>query len=255
MSKRTESQMGAATFSGFVPSGNGTLLPAPLERARKIEFIGDSITAGYGADGNVANYSGCPSFTIGTENADSTFASMTAANFGAEYFAIAWSGKGIYQNDDCYGDPNYTLPVLYPSTAPLVTGSTWDFQSWVPQAVVINLGTNDYNMDNGCSVPPSAKFTAAWVSFLKTVRSNYPNAYILCTVGPELQAPNLAIAEANIKAAVATQMAAGDTKVAFVSLAVDSGANGYGCAGHPNQATHAIMAKTITQALSAALGW
>lgn len=253
--KRTEPQMGYAIFNGFVATGNSTLLPAPLARARKIEFIGDSITAGYGADGNVATVSECPNFTIATENADATFASMTAANFGADFTAIAFSGKGIYQNDDCYGDPNYTLPVLYPFTVPRVTSTIWDTNDWTPQAVVINLGTNDYNEDNGCSIPTDSAFTNAWTSFLKVVRSAYPNAYILCTVGPEVPTTNLARAQTNIQAAVTTMKTAGDANIGYVALAPDTGANGYGCAGHPNYATHALMADSITSALTAVMNW
>ena len=253
--KRTEPQMGAARFSGFVPGANTTLLPAPLARARQIEFIGDSITAGYGADGNVATYAGCPNFTIETENAGSTFASMTASAVGAEMMAIAFSGKGIAQNDDCFGDPNLTMPVLYPTVLPGKGQSVWDYSAWSPQAVVINLGTNDYNMNNGCAIPTDDAFTQAWVGLLGTVRSRYPDAFILCTVGPEVPSTNLARAQANIQAAVQNVQDAGDDKVSYVALAADTGANGYGCAGHPNKATHAIMAGVVRQALADALGW
>lgn len=257
VSKRTEAQMGPAIFGGFTPLAGGTLLPAPQANARRIEFIGDSITAGYGADGNVASSTGC-AFTPKTENADQTFASMTAASLDAEYYAIGFSGKGIVQNDDCTGDSYYTLPVLYPSIVPVGSAANANdavFTSWIPQAVVINLGTNDYNEDNNCAVPSSANFTAAWVSFLKVVRGHYPSAAIFATVGPELHAPNLAIAQANITSAVSQLKAAGDSNVFVLTLPEDTGANGYGCAGHPNSATHAAMAAVVTSAIKTQLTW
>lgn len=255
VAKRTEPQMGYASFAGFVATGNGTLLPAPLARARKIEFVGDSITAGYGAEGNVATYAECPNFTIGTENAGRTFASMTAEHFGADYSVVAWSGKGVVQNDDCFGDPTYTLPRLYAGAAPQANGASWDFSGWIPQAVVINLGTNDYNMANGCGIPSDANFQQGWVDFVRVVRGHYPEAYVLCTVGPEVPTVNRPRATANVQAAVATLRDAGDAQVGYVALAPDTGANGYGCGGHPNQTTHGIMAQAVIEALSTALGW
>lgn len=257
VSKRTEAQMGAAIFGGFTPLAGGTLLPAPQAYARRIEFIGDSITAGYGADGNVATTTGCL-FTTATENADTTFASITAQSLAAEYYAIGFSGKGIVQNDDCTDDPYYTLPILYPSIIPIGDAANENnvvFTSWVPQAVVINLGTNDYNQDHNCAVPSTASFVSAWVNFIKVIRGHYPSAAIFATVGPELHSKNLDTARINIVSAVSQLKAAGDSNVFVLELPEDTGANGYGCAGHPNKLTHSAMAAVTTSAIKAQLGW
>jgi len=37
------------------------------------------------------------------------------------------------------------FPVYYPRTLANVAQSSWSFASWVPRAVVINLGTNDFS--------------------------------------------------------------------------------------------------------------
>ena len=255
--KRTEPQMGTATFGGFAALGNGQLLPASPAAERQIEFIGDSITAGYGADGNVAsadpnsaNY--CP-FSAAIENADATYASMTSVNLGAEYIAVAFSGKGMVQNNDCFGDPTNTLPVLYNTIVPLHDPNNWEFSSWTPQVVVINLGTNDYNSaGNGCTAPTDANFIAGWVSFVKTVRTNYPKATIFCTIGPTLGPPLSTTAQNNILSAV-SQL--NDPNVVYVALAVTTGDVGYGCAGHPNKATYEIMTTTMTAAIKQKMGW
>ncbi|KJK46274.1 cellulose-binding protein, partial [Lentzea aerocolonigenes] len=46
--KRTESPWAAGEFGGFVAASGGTVLAKPAARSRQIEFIGDSLTAGYG---------------------------------------------------------------------------------------------------------------------------------------------------------------------------------------------------------------
>ena len=69
--KRTEALFGVATFGGFLLSDDADLQLCPernlvaetVEPARLIEFIGDSISCGYGIDGNVP----C-TFSAGTEN-------------------------------------------------------------------------------------------------------------------------------------------------------------------------------------------
>lgn len=47
-----------------------------------------------------------------------------------------------------HGDPNVTsvdpFPVYYPRTLASVPNSQWNFQ-YIPDAIVINLGTNDYS--------------------------------------------------------------------------------------------------------------
>jgi lysophospholipase L1-like esterase len=254
ISKRTEPQIGTAIFRGFTPLEGGTLLPAPSPLARRIQFIGDSITAGYGADGNVAKTGYC-NFTPATENADATYASMAAQALGAEFQAIAFSGKGIVQNNDCVGDANNTLPALYGSNIPLSYKDDVDFTGWVPQVVVINLGTNDYNMNNGCAAPNSAKFTAGWVNFVRTVRGHYPDAAIFCTVGPDLQGSVLKTAQTNIQAAVTALAQQGEDNVTYISLPANTGADGYGCASHPNRATHAQMASIVQAAIAAKMNW
>jgi hypothetical protein len=40
-------------------------------------------------------------------------------------------------------DDDITMQELYLQTLALDRNDTWDFSKWVPQAVVINLGTND----------------------------------------------------------------------------------------------------------------
>lgn len=254
VSKRTEPQLGSGIFSGFVPHPGGTLLPAPLPKVRKIEFIGDSITCGHGADGNVAAANGCP-FSDATENVHATYGAQIADAVGAEFVAISYSGKGIIQNYDCVNDKVNTLPKLYPSIIPLRNPNVFDANQWQPQVVVINLGTNDYKMANGCPAPDSNAFTSGWTSFLGTIRTRYPSASIFCTVGPDLYPPYLAMAENNIQAAILQVTSSGDSNLFFISIPVNNGQVGWGCNAHPNRAMHKLIADKMLPLIRAQMHW
>ncbi|RYF09180.1 MAG: hypothetical protein EOO40_07360, partial [Deltaproteobacteria bacterium] len=115
MSKRTESDMGTVQFLGFVPEAGGALVPTPGPSTRRIEFVGDSATSGYGADANVTLANMCP-FTPATEQADASYAVQSGIMLKADVHNTSYSGKGIYQNRDVVGDPINTLPKLWTFT-------------------------------------------------------------------------------------------------------------------------------------------
>jgi hypothetical protein len=89
--KRTEWDRGKTIFYGF-KLGEGTkLLPASPKKSKKIEFYGNSITAGYAVD----DFSGKDrSDSIFTNNYLS-YATITAHHFDAQYNIICKSGIGI----------------------------------------------------------------------------------------------------------------------------------------------------------------
>ncbi|HET6284670.1 MAG TPA: SGNH/GDSL hydrolase family protein [Polyangia bacterium] len=119
--------------------------------------------------------------------------------------------------------------------------SQWDFSSWQPQAVVINLGTNDLST---ASDPTQAQFTAAYRAFLQRVRGKYPGALILCTVAPLLGGAELTAARAYINEAIT---ALGDPRVKSLDLAPTDPNDGWGCDFHPSVKTHQKMAVAVTR--------
>ena len=70
--KRSEGEFGKTTVHQFVLSGSGRLAEEPAVRTRHIEFIGNSLTCGYGTDGKHRD----EPFLVETENCNLTFASM-----------------------------------------------------------------------------------------------------------------------------------------------------------------------------------
>ncbi len=169
--RRTEWHGGNTTFKGFNLE-KGRRLYKPEVKTRRIEFIGDYYTCGYGNEGKSRE----EHFMFDTENNYLTYGSLTARALDAEYTGICRSGIGMWQGYG--GDSTFTMPKLYDQ---IIIGSnkSWDYRKHQPQAVVIDLGGNDL------SAPlDSAAFINTYIRFLKRIRNNYNSARIICVAGP-----------------------------------------------------------------------
>ena len=143
-------------FWGFVLDEGRQLVKAPLLPSRKIEFIGNSITCGYGNEGLKKE----EGFDYATENHYYSYASITARNLQAQHWVVARSGIGAYRNYDGpkTGNPDSNMPVQYEYTGyawkpelrkePTFLQEKWDFNRYQPDVVCINLGTNDLSTPN-----------------------------------------------------------------------------------------------------------
>ncbi len=242
--KRTEAQTGDIQFKGFTVTG-GQLLAPPTPAARRIEFIGDSITVGYGNEG-IDQYH---TFTTQNENAYLAYGPVTARALNADQFLIAWSGKGVIRNYS--GDTTDVLPSVYLRITPWDTTTLWNPSQWVPQVVVINLGTNDF----ASGIPDKTAFTTGYTNFYNQIRSQYPNAHIYVALGPLLYGDGLISARDYLTTVVNQRTAAGDTKIHFIEFPQQDGSLGYGEDWHPSVAQHAAMANQLIAQIKADLGW
>jgi lysophospholipase L1-like esterase len=242
ISKRTEASVGEMQFLGFTTAPGGAIRPMPARAGgRRIELVGDSITAGYGDEGTIPT---CP-FSPVTENEFLTYGAITARSLGAEHVTIAWSGKTIDG-----------MAQLYERTLPSRADSHWDFGAWVPDVVVVNLGTNDFFQGE----LRQAVFTTAYVSLLGRIRSHYPHALIVCALGPMMSdtyppgGMNLTRARRYLRAAVDAARAKGDSRLSIVEFPSQDPTTA-GCGFHPSVRTHRQMAQQLTAELKNALGW
>ncbi|WP_024831486.1 SGNH/GDSL hydrolase family protein [Ruminiclostridium josui] len=242
--RRTEAWIGETQFLGFKIIGGG-LLPAPSPSSRRIEFIGDSITCGYGNEGT----SQYQSFTNKNENAYMAYGAITARLLKADPITVCWSGKGLVQNYG--GDLNELMPEVYPRVLPYNTTLTWDTSKWTPQVVVINLGTNDFSTGS----IDKTTFAAAYEKFVTQIRGQYPDAHIYCAVGPMLSWDQLAKCKDAITSVVDQKNTSGDSKIHFIEFPVQVESNGYGEDWHPSVKTHELMANQLAETIKADLGW
>ena len=190
LEKLSETQAGVANFIGFFPdSPHPSTLPS-LARNKRIEFIGDSYTAGYG---NTSLKHDCTKEEIwATTDSQQAFGPLTAKHYDADYQINAYSGIGIVRNYDGVA-PGHVMPKLYPmGTFDQKDGDSRYYGNWDPQIVVIALGGNDFSTpvhagDKWATLEDlRADFIASYVAFVKQVRANHPKAqFILLDYGED----------------------------------------------------------------------
>jgi lysophospholipase L1-like esterase len=242
--RRTEASFGVTRFLGVELGDDGELLPPPPAPERRLELIGDSISCGYGDEGSNESCS----FEAATENHWLTYGAISARDLDAELITVAWSGKGVVDN---YGDDkNDPMPQLYPRTLPQDPQSRWDFAQWQADAVVINLGTNDFSTDGD---PSDREFSDAYRALLEQLRMHYPDAWIICLEPTLLGGTDLDTVSMYIDGVVSERNAAGDERV--VASALQFSVDGFGCDYHPSLATHRSMANALTAELQRIIGW
>lgn len=91
--KRTEQEFGKTTFYGFVIDHGDSLIAIINKRTKLFEYIGNSITCGYGNEGLNGQ-----TFGPTTENYYMTYTAITSRNFNARHLAVCKSGIGVYRN-------------------------------------------------------------------------------------------------------------------------------------------------------------
>jgi len=245
IARRTEAFFGVTTFGGFA----GAPLVATPGPSRSIEFVGDSITCGYGVLGDAAT---CP-FSADTEDESRAWGALAAADLGAAHSAIAYSGIGVYR--DYGGSTVEQMPARYTRTLAEDATSVWSFAR-APDVVVIDLGTNDF-----AGGDPGQPFVDAYVDFAAAIRGHYADAWILIAHSPMLSdtypegAMHRTLARQHLEAVIAARQAAGDARIAYVDVAEQLAGDGYGCDYHPNQVTARKMADVLVARIRELAGW
>jgi len=244
VTKRTETFLGVTQLQGIVPAPGGAIVPSPVWTGVRMEIIGDSISCGYGVLGTDAF---CP-FSADTEAETEAWGALAARELSAAHTTIAWSGLGLYRNYD--GVTTDTMPLLYGRAIGDDPESTWD-HSFVPDVVVVALGTNDFAGGKG---DPGSVFETTYVAFLEELRSIHPKAHLAVATSPMLSGNNRAKLLEYATAAVAARVNAGDANVSLVDLDEQRELDGYGCNHHPNVVTQRKMAAKLVAHLRARLG-
>lgn len=219
-------------------------------RKRKIEFIGDSITCGYGIEGQESD-----PFDTSQENGMLTYAAQTANMLQADFSVVAVSGIGVYSSVTKDGTRNtkILMPKIYPYTDVLLQKSQglyiykkWDFTEWAPDVIVINLGVNDATYVKQ-SVVRREQFGKAYAKFLEIVRKKNRTAKIFCAIRADKQ-----FLFEEIQRQVAQTK---DKNMIALMLPNTIKEDGYGANRHPNEKTHLRMAQALTQMIKEQMKW
>jgi lysophospholipase L1-like esterase len=173
--KRSEAIAGTVRFRGIeiAPTAKAWAPPYTAYKVR-MEFIGDSITAGAcNEDGATDQWD-----NRRTHNSALSYAALTAAAFSADHRNIAASGMGIATG---WVDPKAgeVWDRLYPNPA----SPRADLSKWTPQIVCLNFGENDVSFPLAHKLDFPTNYTAGYVSMVQAIRKSYPAARIILLRG------------------------------------------------------------------------
>lgn len=245
---RTEYYLGTAQFLGFDFDKGKILKPdKPLER--RIEIVGDSISCGFGNEAAHKYIEYSPKY----DNSYLSYGAIAARDLEAEHIIIGRSGFGLIRSYD--GNKFNVLPPIYSRILP-DDGATWQFESFIPHAVVINLGTNDFSSK---FIPRREEFTLAYINLVNKIHKNYKKAKIICAIGPVIDGNALAVTRDYIKNDVVNKFKK-DNDISnkwlyFLEFDHQVESDGYGINGHPSLKTHEIMGKHLADFIRKILNW
>lgn len=259
--KRTEGSVGKSGFLGFIIP-EVSLLALDPKSSKKVEFIGDSRTCGYGNE--MAEYNTALLNTgfhsVNEDNYDA-WGSITTRRLGSQYHCTAISGRGLFRNNT--SSTVNVVPQQFLRTFQDVGTDTWNPSNYIPDVVVIHLGTNDFFPETWATpdMLDSASYVNAYIDFVTLIRQHYP-----------ISSTKLILAYGNSKTdwwpagfmtltrwtemvnAVADSLtSAGDTEI-YPFLLPGSIAP-YGEDWHPSKAGHFDLSDKITEKIISITGW
>ena len=244
-------------FWGFIFDGPACMPPALPTRT--IEFIGNSITCGYGNEANGAS----DHFQYETENHYYSYAQLCARQLQARAHIVARSGIGAYRhyNGPKTGTPSTNMDKQYEYTNYVTDASLrqqnsfnaqrWDFGCFRPDVVCINLGTNDLSTNNY----DVKLFQQGYWELLQMVRRHNPQAKIVLLCGSMLGGKELDVAKKALNDIAEKAKKAGDENVFRMDFSPSTGALRYGADYHPSLWQHQQMAAELTAFLRPLMQW
>ncbi|MCM1558692.1 MAG: GDSL-type esterase/lipase family protein [Butyrivibrio sp.] len=227
------------------------LMPPPAHKKRKMEIVGDSITCGYGVEAE----NELQPFHTATENPTKSYSLLTAKALDAEANLISWSGNGIISGyvEETAAEPSdgCLMPKIYEYTdlscSEKLFGEDeekwekWDFSRFVPDIILVNLGTNDCSWCRDIQERKD-EYRRQYMAFLRAIRGHNPKARILCMLGTMDQRV-LKETEEAVKIFSETEE---DSAVYFLSLPPQNPEDGYGADWHPCPLTQRKTAEIVT---------
>lgn len=275
--RRTETNYGGpVVFTGI--TYDGTPLPTAHKKNRFIEFIGDSISNGYGALGTEQHDPNLPlvscSATSVNESVSVSFTAKTAAALKSDYAVIAFAGRGLVYNQD--GTTTGRVPSLWtyvspPSYAADPVAQPYGFDDYTPDVVVVNLGTNDFTAaldPNGLArtsscLPEASDFVSSYVQFVGAIQARYASARVILTQGPMIgdfqpaaryNCPAGVQQYTTAKGYIQQVVAQVGGQVTFCDLGIQQ-SYATGCEYHPSQDEHTKMSEVLTACIQQVAGW
>jgi hypothetical protein len=226
--KDTEAGNGYLEFAGIQCK---KLLLLPAKPALKMEFIGNSITCGFGADASTIPCGKGEWYD--QHNAYMSYGPITARAFNAQWHISAVSGIGLIHSC-CNMD--ITMPQVFDKINMRDNSLSWNFKQYIPDIVTICLGQND-------GIQDSTTFCTAYVRFVKTVRSKYPEAKIILLTSPMADQNLTPVLQKYISSVRAFMLQSGDENIYKYFFRKQYH---HGCDSHPSLEEQQKIADELT---------
>jgi lysophospholipase L1-like esterase len=256
--KRSENTKGRVGIKSLSVAGDILQPKAPARRPR-LEFVGDSITCGFG---NETDETGM--FKTALENGFKAYGAVAAELLDAEYHSICISGIPLCNsyNENFsirlpdfsdFRPPRRAMEDYYAYTdrfqqeaSGLTSGfEEWDFKKFRPDAIIVNLGTNDAFRCKASGNDPEEErhFEKRYREFLYLLRRlNGPGPVIGCTLG----SMDYYLYDNILRAADAYKAETGDSRVFCCKFGgIFLWEEGIGALDHPSAKTHERMGKEL----------
>ena len=252
LTRRTESWQGVVAFAGLSLPPGCALVPPPPWPERKLLFIGDSITGGEYVELFPPVWPG--DATPRAANAARSYGALLGRQLKAQVQLVSCGGRGLVRDWQGKTD-GINAPQFFELALPDDPAIRWDHAQYQPDAIVICLGQNDFSS----GLPDETEYTAAYAAFIARIRAVHPRAALVLAGSPiQKETPDSADRakrdqlRRTLDAVVAQRHAAGDNRIASVSLRYQPGTPAN---GHPVAFQHEQIAAEIIGPLQQLTGW
>jgi len=236
-------------FQGFMLDTGAKLLPYSLPQ-RKLEVFSDSDSNGFGVDGPDVWY--CLLDLVAYENCYYDYVSLLARRFNADYHVEAFSAKGVVHNAASLEQISEgSMPTYWNRTIATDT-HVWDFSKWIPDAILILLGSNDYFNP---PYPTDQQFINGYINMLQAMATSYPSSPTIINVCvgdlPTNEEPCLHVEQASSK------FKANYPSIYYIHVngSMFNYPDDFGCEDHRNRHGQQILADYLYLRMKDILGW
>jgi len=262
-------------FHGLTIDQNACTISKAPQKQRRMQFVGDSITCGFGnslkpsplsqaeclaeaSHTSVTNIIGKMLYEV--QDTHESWSMQLARKFDAEAHIQCLSGIGVCKNGPDLSPSNiHNMTYFIDRTLPFTetkSDNMWDYSKFQPDVLVVNLGTNDFIGSTGPTAPTYESFQAHYVSFVTRIMANYDKSKtkVVLACGPmtHRQCPYIE---------AAAKLLAKDFQAGYVDVNLPKSCPGTGifscagCAGHPIVADDAKMAELMVPLVQKLTGW
>ena len=248
--RRTESWQGVATFQGIDLPPTAELLPPPDWPARRLLFIGDSMTCGQ----YIERLPPENDATARTSHAGRSFGMVLGRMLGAQVHLVSYGGRGVIRDWEGKTETGTALQ-FFERTLPDEPESRWDHATYTPDVVVICLGQNDLSS----GLPDEGDFRRAYADLVARIRAVHPGAGIVLAESAmhgedpgSDDAARRAFLRRTLEWLVERRRAVGDTRVVFAPVRK---APGTVLDSHPVAFQHEQIAGQLLAPIRQLTGW